>query len=51
VNQGAAESEITSTVDTTSAVPSAPAYATRNSLTTVEKDTSTLVASRDSAAA
>ena len=40
-----------STVDTPSAVPSAPASATRNTLTTVEKNTGTMVTSKNKTAA
>src|SRR5918998_919658 len=50
VNEGATESEITSTIDTSSAVPSAPASATRDTLTTVEKNTGAMVTSKNTAA-
>jgi len=51
VSQGATESEITSTVDTSSAVPGVPASATRDTLTTVERDISAMVRSKNNAAA
>ena len=51
MNQGATESEITITADTSSAAPIAPASATRDTPTTVEKNTGALVTNKNNAAA